>query len=264
MNQKIKIIAIFFLGLFISFNMIEMSHAVKIDIINSNTGGDVTKNKLIKKYIPKTNITNQVVEAAKKGTPMVTFGNGKGPRVLIVAGVHGNELPSQIAAVKLINYLQGKKIRGTVYIIPFAIPSNTAKTKRYWKGRSPNAIAQYSGTPTNKIVKLAKKLKIDAMGDFHCTRPIGYPGKSAILYTKYPEYQSYKMAKYMSKKSKSALKGYKKAGFYFKGALEDVCNLNGVPSVTAEALSWHGTVKKGSVTKSFSQMNALLKYKKVI
>lgn len=241
-----------------------MSHAIKIDIINSKTGGDVTKNKLVKKYIPKTNITNQVVEVAKKGTPMVVFGNGKGPRVLIVAGVHGNELPSQIAAMKMINYLYGKRIKGTVYIIPFVIPANTVKSKRYWNGRSPNAIAQYSGTPTNKIVKLAKKLKINAMGDFHCTRPVGYPGKNTILYTKSPEYQSYKMAKYMSKKSHSALKGYKRAGVYFKGALEDVCNLNGIPSVTAEALSWHGKVNKGSVTKSFFQMKALLKYKKVI
>ncbi len=28
---------------------------------------------------------------------MVTFGNGKGPKILIVAGVHGNELPAPAA-----------------------------------------------------------------------------------------------------------------------------------------------------------------------
>ena len=43
------------------------------------------------------------------------------PKIMIIAGVHGNELPPQIAALWLAEELWGGNINGTVYIIPFAI-----------------------------------------------------------------------------------------------------------------------------------------------
>lgn len=236
----------------------------KMKVIITGTGGTVTKNYYIKKNIPNTQLTKQVVALAKKGTPMVVFGNGSGPKVLIVAGVHGNELPAQIASVKLINYLKGKKIKGTVYIVPFVIPSSTAKNARFWKGKNLNRVANAAGTPTNKILKLAKQLKVSALADFHSTRPGGVPGKNSVLCTKFPTYGSYKIAKYISKKTGFALIADYKAGAAYPGALEDVTNLAGIPAVTCEVRSSHGYVASGSVNKSYNEMLAFLKYKKII
>jgi len=237
---------------------------VKMKVIISGTGGDVTKSYYIKKNLPKTRLTTQIVALSKKGTPMITIGNGSGPRVMIVAGVHGNELPAQIAAVKLANYLNGKKIKGTVYIVPFVVPSSTAKNTRFWKGKNLNSVANVAGTPTNKILKLAKKLKVNVLGDFHSTKPGAVPGKMAVFSTKKPTYESYNIAKYIKKKTGSALIVYTRAGAEYPGALEDASNLARIPAVTCEVLSSHGTVKSGSVTKSYNQMKALLKYKKII
>lgn len=237
---------------------------LKMQVIISGTGGDVTKNYYIKNNIPKTQLSSQIVALAKKGTPMITIGNGTGPRVMIVAGVHGNELPAQVAVMRLINYLNGKQIKGTIYIIPFVAPSSTAKSTRFWNGKNLNSIANIGGTPTNKILVLAKQFKVNALGDFHSTKPGGVPGKTSVLYTKIPTYESYNIAKYVSKQTGSALIGDTKAGVAYPGALEDVTNLARIPAVTCEVLSPHGTLKYGSTTKSYTQMLAFLKYKKVI
>ena len=237
---------------------------VAMKVIISGTGGTVTNNYCLHKNILKSPLTHKIVALSKKGTPMVTIGNGSGPRVMIVAGVHGNELPSQLAAIKIANYLNGKSIKGTVYIVPFLVPSNTAKDVRYWKGKNLNSVANAAGTPTNKILKLAKQLNVTILGDFHSTQPGGVPGKTAVFSTKHPTYESYNIAKYINQKTGSALIVYNLAGAEYPGALEDTANLAGIPSVTCEVLSSHGTVKSGSVTKSYNQMIALLKYKKII
>ena len=159
--------------------------AVRIDIINSATGGDIKKNSLLYRYIPKTVLSDQIISKAKIGTPMVTFGNGNGPKILIVAGVHGNELPASAAAMKLINYLNGKTIQGTIYIIPFAIPYCTSHTHRYWNHTNPNRVANVTGSPTNIIMKLAKRLHVNALGDFHSSMPGGVPGRDSALCTRF-------------------------------------------------------------------------------
>lgn len=66
---------------------------LKIDVINRETGGDVTKNVELLQNIPQTNLTNRIIDEARNGTPLVTIGNGSDPQVMIVAGIHGNELP---------------------------------------------------------------------------------------------------------------------------------------------------------------------------
>ena len=62
------------------------------------------------------------------GTPIITIGNGSEPKVMIIAGVHGNELPAQIAAIKMVNYLKNRDVNGTVYIIPVVCPRVHPKT----------------------------------------------------------------------------------------------------------------------------------------
>ncbi|MBV1768101.1 MAG: succinylglutamate desuccinylase/aspartoacylase family protein, partial [Methanobacterium sp.] len=117
---------------------------------------------------------------------MITFGDGSGPKVMITAGVHGDELPAPIAAMKLINYIEGKVLKGTVYIVPFVIPVNSANSYRYWNGKNPNKIANVAGSPTNVILKKAQSLGVIALGDYHSTRPGGDPGEDAMVCSKSP------------------------------------------------------------------------------
>ncbi|MGF7117875.1 succinylglutamate desuccinylase/aspartoacylase family protein [Methanobacterium oryzae] len=237
---------------------------VSMNVIVSGTGGDVTNNPYIKNNIPSSDLANQVVEMAKNGTPMVVFGDGSGPKTMIIAGVHGNELSAQIAAMKMIDYLNGKQIKGTVYIVPFVAPSITAQNERNWNGQNLNSVANVAGTPTNQIVNKAKELKIVVLGDFHSTQPGGDPGKYSALCSKAPTYESYNIANYVSKQTGCKLIIYPKAGKKYPGAVEDISNLAGIPAVTCEVVSPHGTVATGSVDNSFNQMIALLKYKGVI
>lgn len=244
----------------INCSSISFSTAIRVDIINTETGGDISKNSLLYNSIQKTTLSNEILSKSKTGTPIVTFGDGKGPKVLIVAGVHGNELSAQAAAMKLINYLNGKHVRGTVYIIPFAIPYSTAHNTRYWHKKDPNRVANVAGSPTNIIVNLAKKLKVQALADFHSSVPGGVPGKDSALCTRTPMYKSYKIASYIAKYSGSTLIADNMAGKKYPGALEDVTNLNGIPAVTCEVLAYHNTLKNIHVAKSFKQMWGFLKY----
>jgi predicted deacylase len=239
-------------------------NSFKIEVVVSGTGGYVTSNSVMDANIPKNEAINRIVAAAVYGTPMVTFGDGTGPRILIVAGVHGNEFPASIAALRLINYLNGKSIKGTVYIIPFAIPYSTSVTSRYWQGENPNGVANIPGTPTNQIINLAQKLNVKAVGDFHSTQPGGVPGQTAALYSLQPTPESSVIASYISGQTGSALIGADQAGVDYPGAVEDVCNLLGIPAVTCEVLSPHGTLAAGSIETSFNQMIAFLNYNNIL
>ncbi|RJS49539.1 MAG: hypothetical protein CIT03_01735 [Methanobacterium sp.] len=235
-----------------------------IEIINYATGGDVTRNSYFNQYMPKSDLTTAVINAAKKGTPMITFGDGSGPIVMIVAGVHGNEIPAPVAAMQLMNYLNGKKINGTVYIVPFAIPYNSAHVYRLWKGQNPNSVANIAGTPANVILNKARQLNVNALGDFHSTQPGGVPGRNSILCTKIPTYESYNIASYISQKTGSALIWDTVAGAQYPGALEDVSNLAGIPSVTCEVRASHGYADAATIVTSYQQMIAFLNYFQII
>ncbi|MGZ7119661.1 MAG: hypothetical protein ACXVH2_08125 [Methanobacterium sp.] len=132
----------------------------KIDVIVAGTGGYVNNNIIIASYLPQTEETSKIFKTAVSGTPMITFSDGSGPKVMVVAGVHGNELPAQIAAINLINYLNNNPFRGTVYIIPFVIPSSSAVYPRYWNGMNLNSVVNVPGTPTNQILNLAIQLNV--------------------------------------------------------------------------------------------------------
>lgn len=228
------------------------------------TGGNITKNEYLEHYIPKSDISMRVCSLAKLGTPMIILGNGKDPRVMITAGVHGNELPSQIAAMKLINYLNGKELNGTVYIVPFLSPVGTSKTMRYWNDKNLNSNANIENTPSNTVIKTCEKLGIEKLGDFHSTQPGGYPGNYSVFCSKAPEFESYLMAEYISSNSNSSLISYDVAGVDFEGAVEDVSNMKGIPAVTCEVLSPHGVATEETINRSFDQMFKFLEYSKIL
>ena len=166
--------------------------------------------------------------------------------------------------MKLIKYLETHYIKGTVYVMPFMNPKGTAANVRDYKGVHLNKKANKKGTISYKTVRLIKKFKCDAYGDFHATRPGGKPGKNLVFGSYKPTKKSATIAKYIAKNAKVKYKIYKKAGSEYPGALEDEVNLKGIPAVTCEVISPHGKIKKGSVSKSLLMMRTLLKYNKII
>ena len=222
------------------------------------------KNKRIKKNVPNSTIVKKIIKLAKSGTPVIKFKGGNGKVVFITAGCHGNELPSQVAAMKLIKYLETHYIKGTVYVMPFMNPKGTAANVRDYKGVHLNKRANKKGTISYKTVQLIKKFKCDSYGDFHATRPGGKPGKNLVFGSYKPTKKSAAIAKYIAKNAKVKYKIYKKAGAEYPGALEDEVNLKKIPAVTCEVLSPHGKIKKGSVSKSLLMMKTLLKYNKIL
>ena len=245
-------------------NYYTVKNYYKITNYKWKSGANVLKNKRIKANVPKSALVRKIIKLAKSGTPVIKFKGGKGKVVFITAGCHGNEIPSQVAAMKLIKYLETHYIKGTVYVMPFMNPKGTAANVRDYKGIHLNKKANKKGTISYKTVKLIKKFKCDAYGDFHATRPGGKPGKNLVFGSYKPTKKSATIAKYIAKNAKVKYKIYKRAGVEYPGALEDEVNLKGIPAVTCEVISPHGKIKKGSVSKSLLMMKTLLKYNKII
>ena len=245
-------------------NTYTVKNYYKITLYKWKSGANVLKNKRIKKNVPNSTIVKKIIKLAKSGTPVIKFKGGNGKVVFITAGCHGNELPSQVAAMKLIKYLETHYIKGTVYVMPFMNPKGTAANMRNYKGVYLNKRANKKGTISYKTVQLIKKFKCNSYGDFHATRPGGKPGKDLVFGSYKPTKKSATLAKYIAKHAKVKIKIYKRAGTEYPGALEDEVNLKRIPAVTCEVLSPPGKIKKGSVSKSLLMMKTLLKYNKII
>ncbi|WP_088539361.1 succinylglutamate desuccinylase/aspartoacylase family protein [Methanobrevibacter sp. 87.7] len=91
----------------------------KLSILKTyyNSGGYISNNKNLSDFIPDYNFFKIILKEAVKGTPLVRIGSGDF-KVMILAGVHGNELPPQLACLYMIKYLLNKNINGSVYLIP--------------------------------------------------------------------------------------------------------------------------------------------------
>ena len=237
---------------------------LKIRIFKWGSKGNIKNNAVLYKKLVKSSLTTAIIKAAKKGTPYVEFGDGDGATVVVVSGIHGNELSSQAASIKMINKLANKtNIKGKIYVFPFAAPSMTVKNIRYYNGQNLNSIANKKGSISNRIVNFAKSKNAVALGDFHCTRPNGTPGKDVAMGTYAPMASSAQLATYISKKAGVSKLIYSQAGLEYPGALEDQCCLNGITSVTCEVKTPHGTIASGTIGKSYKMMKYFLKYYKV-
>ena len=230
-----------------------------VEFISYEAGGFVSANKNIFNHINLSDNSKFILNQAIKGTPMIKFGNGD-PKVMIVAGVHGNELAPQIAALNLIDNIYNLELNGTVYVIPFASPRSTMENSRYFDGIDLNRSAHKPNNITNLILKKAKSLDIEAIGDFHSSAPHSNPGKEGIFCTKVPCSKSYFIADYISEKTGSEKILYPSAGVPFKGALEDEANLKQIPAVTCEVLSAIGYSNENICKRSYMQMIAFLEY----
>ena len=244
-------------------NTYTVKNKVTLKILKWGNKGDVSKIKLIKKNMPNNKWVKKAVKATKKGNPLLKFQGGKGKVVFITAGVHGNELSSQVAVMKLIKHLTKTPIKGTVYIIPFVNIKAISKKVRH-TGVDYNRVAHKSGTISHKIVKLVSKYKCDSYGDFHTTQPGGVPGKNIVMGSKAPAKKCSALTKYIAKHAKVHKRIYKYAGQQYPGALADNVNKKGIPAVICEVMLPHNTVTSKTVKTSYKMMKSLLKFNSVI
>ncbi len=227
------------------------------------SGGFVSKNHKLFDQIELTDLNKFILEKSVFGTPIFKMGDG-GKKLLIISGVHGNELPPQIACLKLMNELIDCEISDTLYFIPFAAPKSSMEVLRTFNTMDLNRSTHIKNSLSNLILQAALDLKIDFVGDFHSTSRNSNPGFESVFSSKSPSPESYLIANYISKDVGCGIISVDYAGSSYKGAIEDVCNLNGIPSVTCEVLSPFSNVASGSVEKSLSQMRSFLDYFGVI
>lgn len=152
------------------------SNNYNISYLDKSVGGNVQANPEISKNIPKTNLSNEIFNMTKKGSVVLKFGNGNGPKLLISAGIHGNEEEANIAVMKYLEYIKTKSFNGTLYIIPFDIPMDTALNSRNYKGQDPNRIANKKGTPGWKIIQFARNKGVQYLLDVHSGSGVGAEG----------------------------------------------------------------------------------------
>lgn len=241
------------------FKKIEEFENLEMSYIANFSTGFISKNKNLLKELELNKFTQFILEKSVHGTPIFKLGNG-GNKLLILSGIHGNELPPQIANVKLLNEFVGKNLNHTLYFIPFASPKSTMNNERTFNSMDLNRSAHIKNSISNLIVDVVIDLGIDFVGDFHSTAYNSNPGFESIFSSKSPTSESFLMANYISRDVGSEIIAFDFAGSSYKGAVEDVCNLKGIPAITCEVLCPFANVASGSVDRSYAQMKSFLSY----
>ncbi|MBQ2654566.1 MAG: succinylglutamate desuccinylase/aspartoacylase family protein [Methanobrevibacter sp.] len=241
-------------------NKYTVTNYVSLEILDWGLTGDVSKAPLIKKNMPDNYWVKKAVEATKKGIPLITIKGGNGKAVFMTAGVHGNELNSQVAMMKMIKYLTTHPIKGTVYIIPFVNVKAISQKVRL-TDYDFNRVAHKANTVSNKIIKLIIAKKCAAYGDFHTTVKGGVPGMDVVLGYTSPK-GCVAMTNYIVKNA-----GVNKILYYpgqkYKWSLADYCNSKGTPAVICEVISPVNKVSWKATSLSYSQIKYFLKFNSI-
>ena len=111
------------------FKKIEGFDNLEFDYISNFSGGYVSRNRNLLEQLELNGLTQFILEKSVFGTAIFKLGNG-GNKILILSGIHGNELPPQIANVRLLNDLVNADLYNTLYFIPFAAPKSTMNNER--------------------------------------------------------------------------------------------------------------------------------------
>lgn len=241
------------------FEKIEEFGNLEMDYVSDFSRGFISKNSNLLEKLELNNLTQFILEKSVHGTPIFKLGN-KGNKILILSGIHGNELPPQIANVCLLNELVNEDLNHTLFFIPFASPKSTMNNERTFNAMDLNRSAHINDSLSNLIIKKIDSLGIDFVGDFHSTAFNSNPGFEAIFSSKSPASESFLIANYISEDVGSEIISFDFAGSSYKGAIEDVSNLNGIPSITGEVVSPFANVATGSVERAYAQMKSFLAY----
>ena len=241
------------------FKKIEEFGSLEMAYVCDFSGGYISRNRAVLDNLELNRFTQFVLEKCVYGTPIFKFGN-KGNKILILSGIHGNELPPQVANVRLMNNLLDKDLNHTLYFIPFASPKSAMNNHRTFNALDLNRSAHIKNSLSNLIVRAVGNLGIDFVGDFHSTSFNSNPGIESIFSSKSPSPESYLIANYIAQDTGCDVLSVDFAGSSYKGAVEDVCNLNGVPAITGEVVCPFANVGRGTVEKSYAQMVSFLEY----
>ena len=241
------------------FKKIEENENLEIAYICTYSGGFISRNKQVLNNLELNKLTQIILSKSVYGTPIFKLGN-RGKKILIISGIHGNELPPQIANIQLINNLINKKLKNTLYFIPFAAPKSTMNNERTFNSMDLNRSAHIKNSISNLIINFAINSNINYIGDFHSTSYNANPGCESVFSSKQPTPESYLISEYISNQVGSKIINLTYAGSQYKGAIEDVSNLNKIPSITCEVLSPFANVGEGSITKSLMQMESFISY----
>lgn len=241
------------------FDMVDGFDNVEMTYVSFLSRGYIAKNKNLFEKIDLTPFNKFVLQSAVYGTPIFKFGNS-GKKILILSGIHGNELPPQLANLSLLNELIDADLNNTVYVIPFASPKSSMNNERTFNSVDLNRAAHITNSLSNMIIQAIDELKIEFVGDFHSTAYNSNPGVESVFSSKNPSPESYLIAEYISDEVGSDVISFDVAGSSYKGAVEDVCNLRGIPAVTCEVVSPFASVGKESFEKSLEQMKSFLTY----
>lgn len=227
--------------------------------ISNISGGYISKNKKLFDNIELTPLNKFILEKSVFGTPIFKLGKGE-TKLLLLSGIHGNEFPAQIANLRLLNELVGKDLSSTLYFIPFAAPKSSMNSERKFNSLDLNRSAHIKNSLSNLILKAVRDLEIGFVGDFHSTGRNSNPGFESIFSSKSPTPESFLIANHISRNVGSEVLAFDFAGSSYKGAVEDVCNLKGIPAVTCEVLCPFSNVNEESIETSLSQMKSFLDY----
>ena len=254
MEYKSFILPILFLTVIIlslgvsSAVTLDSAGSMSVQFLDKNVHGNVMKNPAIKKYLNNTSFNQKMVSKLKQGSLVYRFGNGKGKTILICGGIHGNEPQGPLAVIKFMNYLKNKKINGTVYIVPFAIPVDTEKNSRNYvrssKHYDPNREFNIAGTPANKILKFALVHKVDYIIDVHAGTEVNSTG---LVY--FQKDSEKKWASYIQKKTGAIAKTNPQ-----KGTFRSEASKKGIRAITMEV------DKKFNIGKTSDKESKMLIY----
>ena len=227
--------------------------------ISNLSGAYIAKNEHVLKNLQLNRLTRKILEKCVYGTPVFKLGD-EGLKILLISGIHGNELPPQVAQIELLNQLHDKKLNHTIYLIPFASPKSTMNNERTFNSMDLNRSAHIKNSLSNAIIEFALNEGVNFIADFHSTSYNSNPGREAVFSSKAPSPESFLIANHISQNVGSDVIFCNFAGSNYKGAVEDVSNLKGIPAVTAEVLSPFASVGDGSSQKSLMQMKSFLDY----
>ena len=111
------------------FDILDDFENVEMSYVSFLSKGYIAKNRNIFEKIKLTPFSKFILNSCVYGTPIFKMGNS-GKKLLILSGIHGNELPPQLANLKLLNQLIDTDLNNTFYFIPFASPKSTMNNER--------------------------------------------------------------------------------------------------------------------------------------
>lgn len=218
---------------------------------------------MIRSNIPDNIWVKKAVNATKQGLPLLIIEGGGTNKVFMTAGVHGNELPPQVAAMRVIKYLVEHPIEGTVYFMPFvnakAINNHVRLTDYDY-----NRVAHRRNTVSNNIVNFIIKNKCSSYGDFHSTVMYGDPGDNIILGYRSPAGKCVDLTNFLARNCHVHKKFYSYAGQVYRWSLADMVNYYGIPAVICEVISPVNRITSQNVALSTQMMNQFLKFNHIL